>query len=274
MTYELDLTASQPTNYVETVYNRPDAGEWTIVMEGGAFYTKDLIVQDTFTGVELQPLTGYAALHTVVPAVLESRKEVCAFIHIRSSVTTQVRIKRRIIGGPLYSGIGSDIAKILAEYDLDTLSATSWGQIVGRPNQLPPDVHTHYVEDIYGLETVAYQLSGIKDAIGFGDENGFGMMYQYIDRHLNALTSTMDKRISEIESKAQEIAKGLEFHVNQIIFFDDNTDPNGLYPGIWARIPDGVIMLTANDSELGTKRRIGEGPDYVGQRFAAWVRTS
>lgn len=273
MSYELDLYASAPANHITHTYDREDnLDQWVIVPDGGAFYTKDLVVIDTFTGKELTPVTQYRALHTVSEAVLESGgKEVCAILLITNPTTIQVKVTRRVIGGR-YQTIGGDVKKLVDEYGIDELNSTAWGQVIGKPDQMPPDMHTHYPEDVYGLQSVNYNLIAIKNAILMGDSNGFGMTYQYIDRLLDSLQTYVDDRFKKIDDSMNKIEKGISYGINQVVFFTDNTNPNGILEGTWVRLPEGVVMLGSAD-EVGTIKKVGEGPDYVAKRYAAWQRT-
>ena len=270
MSYVLDLTASLATNYVETSYLRPGEGVWMLVLDGGAFYTKDLIVRNSYDGRELEPLTQYRALETVSDAVLESSKEVCAVIVITDSRVTQVTIKRRIVGGR-YQTIGSDIQTIVDQSKIDALDSTSWGQIVGRPYQLPSEQHTHYDKEAYGFESAIYVLEKIKDAVTTGDKNLFGMFYQYIDRQFVSLNKTLTDNISRLNTEVEKNRRAALFQPNEVVIFTDDTHPRDRYGyGVWERLPDGLLMMTSDNTKLGKKKKIGEGPDYWGQYYAAW----
>ncbi len=58
---------------------------------------------------------------------------------------------------------------------------------------------------------------------------------------------------------------------NQVVFFTDNSNPRDVFKyGRWERLPDGLVMMTANNALVGTKKKMGEGTDYIGTYFAAW----
>jgi hypothetical protein len=269
--YDLDLTASLPANYVTSIYRRTAAGPWAIVLDGGAFYTKDLIVTDLFDGGEMTPIVQYRALHAISAAIIESGgKEVCGFILITDNSVSQVSIRRRIVGGPNYSTIGSDIQKIIDDNDLNSLDSSAWSQVINPPEQYPPEVHTHYKEDIYGFETATYILEKIKEAITLGDAALYGMIYQYIDRKFSTMQNNATDKLNALEQTIQAIADKPKFEANQIVFFTDATNPATLWGGTWERIPDGLVMMTSDNSLIGTRKKIGEGPDYYGVYYAAW----
>ena len=271
MSYALDLNATLATNYVETSFVRPATGVWMFVMEGGAFYTKDLVVRNSYDGRELEPLTQYRALETISDAVLESKKEVCAVIVITDSRVNQITVKRRIVGGR-YQTIGSDILNIVDEAKINALDSTSWGQIVGRPYQLPSEAHTHYDKEVYGLETAIYIMGEIKTAITSGDKKLFGMFYQYIDRQFTKLNTVLNENIARLNAEVEKNRKAALFQPNEVVIFTDATHPRDRYGyGVWERLPDGLLMMTADNTKLGNRKKIGEGPDYWGQYYAAWV---
>lgn len=271
-TYPLDLTANLAANYKEDIYVRPKEGVWMFVMEGGAFYTKDLVVRNQYDGRELLPLTQYRALHTVKNAVLDSGgKEVCAILVITDNSVTQVSVKRRIVGGSEFSVIGSDVQQVVTEAKLNALDSTSWGQIVGKPVQYPPEIHTHYDKEVYGLETSIVMMDRIAQAITTGDKNLFGMFYQYIDRQFKALTDSTSAELARLQTEVNTNRTAGRFQPNEIVVFTDNSNPKTVFGyGTWERLPEGVFMFTSDNSKLGKRKKLGEGPDYNGFFYAAW----
>lgn len=274
MSYALDLTATLPANYITTESTRIGAGNWAIVPEGGAFYTKDLIVTDSVTGIELLPLIHYRVLHTVPAAVLDSGKEVCAVILITYNVPIKVTIKRRLIGGPVYSVIGSDVQAIIDAADLDGLQTTAWGQLIGKPEQLPPEVHTHYDDQVYGLETVTYLLSKIEQGITTGDNALFGSVMQYISRQYAAANLRITNEFNTANALITTAINNVKFEPNQVVIFTDNSNPQTVFGyGPWERLPDGAIFMTNVAAQVGTIGKISFGEDYTGVRYAAWRYT-
>ncbi len=272
MDYVLDLTATLAANYVETTFTRPREGAWFFAMPGGAFYTKDLIVRNTLDGSELEPLTQFRALHTVSAAVLESGgKEVVAVMAVVDATVNQVTIKRRIVGGPIYSVIGSDVQDIIDQSKLDALDSTAWGQVIGRPLQYPPEVHTHYDKDAYGFETAIYMLEKIREAITSGDGGVFGMFYQYIDRQITALNTRVNTTIAGLQQEVANLRQAGRFKQYDIVILSNNTHPRDHYGyGQWQRLPSGLFMMTSDPSKVGTIKKIGEGIDYTARNYVAW----
>lgn len=271
MAYVLDLTASLAANYVENTYLRPQEGVWMFAMDGGAFYTKDLIVKNSFDGRELEPLTQYRSLHTVSAAVLQSGKEVNAVIVITDNTVNQISVKRRIVGGPIYSVIGSDVQAIIDQSKIDALDSTAWGQVIGEPRQYPPEMHTHYEEDVYGFESAIFVLNKIRDAISSGDSGVFGMFYQYIDRQIVALNTKVDTELANLQDRLTELQTAGRFKPSDIVIMANNTDPHDHYGyGQWQRLPTGLFMMTGDPAKVGTIKKIGEGIDYTAQNYAAW----
>ncbi len=271
MTYVLDLTASLAANYVETTFTRPQEGAWFFAMPGGAFYTKDLIVTNTFDGYELEPLTQYRALHTVAQAVLDSGKEVVSVMAITDATVNQITVKRRIIGGPIFSVIGTDVQAIIDQSKLDALDSTTWGQVIGKPLQYPPEMHTHYEKDAYGFESAIFVLSKIREAISSGDSGVFGMFFQYIDRQITALNTKVDTVITGLQQEVANLRQAGRFKQYDIVILANNTNPRDHYGyGQWRRLPTGLFMMTSDASKVGTIKKIGEGIDYTARNYAAW----
>lgn len=271
MAYVLDLTASLAANYVETSYLRPQEGVWMFAMDGGAFYTKDLIVKNAFDDRELEPLTQYRSLHTVSDAVLESGKEVNAVIVITDNTVNQITVKRRIVGGPIYSVIGTDVQAVIDQSKIDALDSTAWGQVIGEPRQYPPEMHTHYDKDVYGFESAIFVLSKIRDAIGNGDDGVFGMFYQYIDRQIVALNEKVDTVLGNLQQRVDEVRSAGRFKPHDIVILSINLNPRDHYGyGQWQRLPPGLLMLTGDPAKVGTIKKVGEGIDYTARNYAGW----
>ena len=274
MTYVYDPLATLAVNYVKEPHTRPDGiDRWLIVPPGGAFYTKDLIVTDSFSGRELQPVTQYTVLELVTKAVDATGKEVACIILIKDAQFTKVDVKQRYVGGE-YQNYVVTAQQIIDQTKLDALNTTAWSQVVGKPLQFPPQLHDHWVDDAYGMEALQYTLQTIRSSVEAGDAAGFGMIYQYIDRIAKEAEARLTARLNEINQNLTTVKDGLKYEIGQIVAFSNNTNPNGVLPGVWQRLPDGVLMFTTDNAQLGKVKKIGEGPDYFGKYYAAWQRVS
>ena len=270
MSYALDLTASSPANYLTVTVDRPASGAWAFKLPGGSFYTKDLSVKNTFDKKELEPFTQFRALDFNPEASYDSNKEVCDIIFITDNNITQVEVKYRVIGG-IYEVIGTDVDNLVKSGSLDATSASAWGQVINAPHQLPPEMHSHYVEDVYGFETATYAIEKIASAIGTGDDGLFGAIFQFIDRKFSLLTTETQKKLDALTESVNSVKDQGKMQKNQVVFFTDNSNPRDVFKyGRWERLPDGLVMMTANNALVGTKKKMGEGTDYIGVYYAAW----
>lgn len=270
MSYAEDLTGKLPANYLTITLNRPTSGVWLFKLPGGSFYTADLSVASTFDRKELEPLTQYRALQLEPEASRRSGKEVCDLIYIVDNNITQVTIKYHVIGGQ-FQVIGSDVDQLVLSAKLDNSTASSWGQIIDAPMQYPPEMHTHYDKDAYGMESLIYVNERIAKGITAGDGGLAGAFYQYIDRKFGKLEIDTQTKLDALEDAVDSVRDQGKMQPNQIVFFMDDSDPAVVFKyGRWERLPDGLVMMTANNALVGTKKKLGEGIDYLGVYYAAW----
>ncbi|BDH16609.1 MAG: hypothetical protein [Bacteriophage sp.] len=274
--YALDYTAKAAANYLETTYTRSQDGDWIIVPDGGAFYTTGLIVQNAFNAKELEPLTQYRALATpaVKGAILVSGKEICCFIIVTDNTVNEITIKRQIVGGD-YAVIGSSVEQLISASKIDALSATAWSHVIGAPYQYSPELHTHGIADLYGFETATYQLDKIANAVSMGDENLFGMFFQFINRRFDELKLKYETQITSLTQQVNDTKLEGRWQVNDVILRSDNQNPATVYGyGTWVRVPTSLLIVTDDDTLLGTSKKIGEGSDFLATYYAAWKLVS
>lgn len=271
MSYALDLTASLPANYLTITLDRPASGAWAFKLPGGSFYTKNLSLKNTFNQREMEPLTQFRVLDfNPIACDHANGKEVCDIVLVVDNTITQIEVKYRVIGGP-YQVNGTDVDKLIRDGALDASKATAWGQIIGEPHQFPPEVHTEDMENIHGFDTAIYSIERIGEAVVTGDNGLYGAFYQFIDRKFSLLEQSTQAKLDALTKSVTSIKDQGKMQVNQVVFFTDNSNPAEVFKyGRWQRLPDGLVMMTANNALVGTKKKMGEGTDYVGVYYAAW----
>lgn len=278
--YPIDLTAAASSNYIETNYTRTKDGDWVIIPDGGAFYTLGLSVVNSFNNNLLQPLVQYTAMSSlnVKQAVLDSGKEICTSIVIKDNNVNQVTIKRQIVGGD-YAEIGSSVSNLFTNIKLDSLSSTTWGQVIGEPFQFPPEIHYHVdPTDLYGFDTSVQILDKIREGLTVGDGGVFGMFYQYIEQRVAQVSASYNQEIKNLKTQLDNAQQANRYKVGDIILRSDNRYPGDAdiegY-GTWTRLPNNtLLMLTTDDNLLGTTKKVGEGVDQIATYFAGWQLTS
>lgn len=272
MSYPLDLNAVNPP--ITTEHERPvDEEKWFLVLPGGVFYTKDLVVRNAVTGKELHPVIDYRALEINKEATMRSGgKETASLLYIVSNVNNIV-VTRRVVGGE-FSILNSDLLKIINEKTIDSLSANSWGQVIGKPDTYPIDSHKHIDTDVYGFEHAIFLMEQIASAISTGDSNAFGMFYQYIDRLKSELTDKITSDYNRTKQQIETIKLVSKLPVGTIVTFSNSTNPAIAFGyGQWRRIENTLLIATA-DEKLGQKKRVGEGTTYDMTGFAMWELVS
>jgi hypothetical protein len=271
--YSLDLAATNPANYITDTYRR-GTGAWIFVPVAGAFFTRDLVLTNTVNGRQLEPQTQYRALHTQKEATWDSAKEVCTVLVILDAAVNEVAVTRRVVGGK-FQIVGSDVEKIITEEDINNINSSTWGQVIGQPYQFPFDPHKHYTEDVYGLEHVVYLLDEIRGSIGTGDKNAFGMVYQFIDKQFTVLSEETDTKLKQIESIIDNIEGNRKWKPGVIVAMTNNTNPaTAIGYGTWRKLTNTLLYGVNLDSELGQRKKVGEGPDYLMTGVYYWELVS
>lgn len=272
MSYPLDLNATREP--VVTEHTRNDSDEkWLLVLPGGVFYTKDLIVRNKANGKELHPLVDYRALELNKEATMRSGgKETASLLYIAANVKNIV-VSRRVVGGE-FSVLNSDLLKVINQKTIDELAANSWGQVVGKPNQYQVDKHKHINSDIYGFEHAIYLMDQIAQAINTGDSGAFGMIYQYIDRLKAELQTKINNDFNQANGQINTLKLVSKLPVGTIVTFSNSTNPATAFGyGRWRRLENTLLYATA-DNKLGQKKRVGEGTTYDMTGFAMWELTA
>lgn len=271
--YSLDLTATLAVNYITDTYRRVP-GTWIFVPVAGAFYTKDLIVTNTINGRQLEPQTQYRALHVQKEAIDLSAKEVCCILVILDPTVNEVSVKRRVVGGK-FQLVGTDLEQIISEEEITNINSSTWGQVIGAPVQFPYDPHKHYLEDIYGFEHVVYLLDELVGVVATGDKEAFGMFYQYIDKQFAELRSETDTKLDQLEQIVNGAEANRKWKPGVIVVMSNNTAPSTAFGyGVWRKIPNTLLYGVNLDAELGSKKKVGEGPDYLMTGVYFWELVS
>lgn len=271
--YSLDLTASLAVNYITDTYRRIP-GTWIFVPVAGAFYTKDLIVTNTINGRQLEPQTQYRALHVQKEAIDLSAKEVCCVLVILDPAVNEVSVKRRVVGGK-FQLVGTDLEKIITDTEINNINSSTWGQVIGQPIQFPYDPHKHYLEDVYGFEHVVYLLDEIVQGIATGDKQAFGMIYQYIDKQFAVLREETDLKLGQLEEIVNNAESNRKWKPGVVVAMRNNTPPATAFGyGTWRKIPNTLLYGVNLDADLGSKKKVGEGPDYLMTGVYFWELVS
>lgn len=273
MDYLKDLTGFSPANLVKDHYTRPtDRATWFFVPSHGVFYTKDLVVRNIVTNDILAPLAQYRVLEINKEATLESGGlETATIILINDPTVFQVEVTRQVVGGE-YAVIGTDLESIINENDLQALSATSWGQVVGKPYQFTPQAHTHAQEQLYGFEHVVYLLNEIADATRNGDSGMYGAIHQYIDLAIAQAKTQIEDQLNRLNRSIDQFKIDAKLKVGQIVIFNNATDPATAFGyGQWKRLENTVIYAASSNADLGEIAYVGQGEDVAMTGFACWM---
>lgn len=179
-TYPLDLNASLPGNYVQNqTHNIASPSDRLIVLSGGSFYTKDLVVKNASTNQVLIPVVDYRALELNSEATLESGKEVNSVLYISKASVSAVSVSCRYIGG-VYQNLNPEILSRLGNVTPSQLSGVTWSSIIGVPNSFPPAQHDHLPDDWIGYDSMISLLEQIRQAVMRGNEPGLQALIQYV----------------------------------------------------------------------------------------------
>ena len=241
--YPLDLNANLSGNYVQNQTHTISSGsDRIIILSGGSFYTKDLVVKDASTNQVLIPVIDYRALELNAEASLQSGKEVNSVLYISKPSVTAVSVSCRYIGGS-YQNLNPEILSRLANVAPGQLVGVPWSSIIGAPNAFPPAQHTHLPDDWIGHDSMISLLEQIRQAVMHGNEPGLQALIQYVlAQHAEVDLSPDQGNLLEKRANGLYAEVDLSPDAGNLLDMRDN----GLYYGIQA--PPNISHLYVSTS--------------------------
>lgn len=164
--YALDPVGNNPDNLVieEGPHNLSNRELRFFVPDFAPFYVDSLIVYD---GVSKTPLRKdqFVAPTVSQEASLKYGQDIAdSILILDKTVSSSVYVTYQALGGNYQNNIKNVIN--IYEAFLNDHRAIDWVDgVYGKPSTYPPSLHTHYITEIFGFETLTFVLEQIKQAI-------------------------------------------------------------------------------------------------------------
>lgn len=180
--YAEDPTGLNPDNLVSgELYSLSTRPIRAAVPKYGPFFTESLVVYDNLTQQPLVKGIDYRIPTIARDATLKFGKEVADAILIEnSSVSGQIAITYQAVGGLFQNNI-DNLVTMYEAYINDDRKIDWLTGILGKPSEYPPGPHPHWMSDLFGFETLNFQLERIAQAILLGNSPAFDALLQAIE---------------------------------------------------------------------------------------------
>lgn len=169
--YALDPTGENPDNLViEELHSLSNRPLRFIVPKHSPFFAESVQV---FDGVTKRPLNrsvnGSAGDYTIPmisqEATLRFGQDIAdSILIINPAVASTAYVTYQVLGGNFQNNI-DNIVNIYESFLNDNRMIDWLTGVYGKPSAYPPNLHGHYLSDLFGFETMTFVLEQIKQAI-------------------------------------------------------------------------------------------------------------
>lgn len=183
--YPLDTTGVNPDNAViNEVHALSTAQVRALAPIYGPFFADSLVINDNGNNRLLVKGVSYQIVELLQEASLKYGKEISQLVLITDlTVSTNVRLSYQTLGG-LYQNNASGIVNMYETIMKDD-RPIDWGKVSAKPVEYPPTLHNHYLEDIYGFESVVFALERLRNSIVLSDVPAFEALISWVKSKVN-----------------------------------------------------------------------------------------
>lgn len=192
--FPLDPTGVNRDNAVNgEVHQMTNSAIRAVAPVYGGYFTDSLKVYDHQTGRLLDRDVDYQCVELLQDATMRYGKEICVMILvINQTVTSQVRLNYQVVGGE-FQYDGSAIINLYETAMADN-RPIDWANVSNKPQDYPPSLHRHLLEDVYGFEPVVAALERLRSAVILSDVPAFEALIDWTTVQMKAVTDTVDAR--------------------------------------------------------------------------------
>lgn len=181
--YNLDLTASDRANYVESKSHtmiRSANGTQLLLLDCGCFYEKGLILVDAATNQTILPSQYRFGGFMKAVSDISADRAWQYMILTDTALSSTVKVTCQAVGG-IYSMTSKTLKAALDDLDTTT-DPVSWvDDVTDKPLLYTPDIHDEYGFQMYGLEYLTDELLKNREAIRKGDRAMWDDAYNRIN---------------------------------------------------------------------------------------------
>lgn len=180
----------------------------------GPFFTDSVVLHDNISNRPLVRGTDYLCADLLQEATLRYGKEIAQIILIiNPDVNNEIRMNYQVLGG-LYQNNAQAIADMYQSVMTDD-RPVDWTNVLNKPPTFPPTLHNHFLQDIYGFESVVVALERIRNAIVLSDVPAFEAFLAYVKQKLQEMLDLLNQT-------AQDLTDALQAHK------DDQGNPHNV----------------------------------------------
>ncbi len=178
--YALDPTGTNPDNSIQgEIKELAIALNRAIAPAYGPFFVDGLTAYDHGNGRLLQRGVDYEIVDLLQSATLKFGKEIAQVILITNSdVGSFVRLNYQALGGQYQNNAEGLIN--LYNTVMNDGRAVDWTQVLNKPTEYTPTLHTHLLQDLYGFEPVVVALERVRNAMVLSDVPAFEALIEWV----------------------------------------------------------------------------------------------
>lgn len=198
--YELDPTGINPDNAVAGEEHTLNTLQIRSVAPNyGPFFSESVVIIDDATGQPLVPGVQYKFVELNQAATLHFGKEICEVILITDqTVSNTIILNYQVLGG-LYTRSAVPIANMYEAIMQDD-RPVDWANVLNKPDEYPPSLHNHLLQDIVGFEALVVELERIRNAIVLSDVPAFEAVIDWVRTYTANLPTVSYVEIDNVTS--------------------------------------------------------------------------
>lgn len=179
--YQLDPTGSSPDNrIVGEIHELTTNDIRAISTNYGPYFTKSLRIFDTANNSELVKGIDYKFIELLQEPTVKFGKEICkSILIINNRISNKVRVDYQLLGG-LYQNDSSAISNAYENVLKTSTGPVDWINVLNKPLDYPPSLHTHLLNDVYGFDALVTSLERIRNAIVLSDVPAFEAVIDWV----------------------------------------------------------------------------------------------
>lgn len=212
-----------------------------IVLDFGAFFTKNLVVRNNATKQTLRLGRDYTCEELDFVATKKSGHEVATRIVIKTDAVKSISYDYMYVGGEHMNGL--HLLKALREkYPQGLVNTYEWDKVLNKPETFRPKFHQMHVKELYGFDGASASLSRMVEGIKRGASANTSELMKRVTTHLESTQQDLTESIKEMDALLDKAFEELSVQDGEYIFSDSNVNPSVLRGyGTWVRVTNTIL---------------------------------
>lgn len=215
--YPLDLSGSRKSNRREELHTIGTDRYRAFALQGGPFYTSNLVVRERNNTTPLTRGTDYECVFYYDNiARMTAGLEVCGVIVVHNpAIGNDLVVEANLVGGP-YSASASAIQEAITQLELDNRNVY-WANVILKPDLFQPTPHLHDLGDIFGFEFIIDLLGAIRDAILVGDNAKMEQIRAHLDEVVRQFNQALQTHVDDYNNPHRTTAEQVNAYTKEAI---------------------------------------------------------